>query len=238
MLKIAICDDLSRERETVKNILTSIQINWDIDFNIKSFSSGEELIDALTKEYFDIILLDIVMGGMDGVETASKIRSLGLDCLIIFLSGCDERLRELFDFRTIGFVDKPANIEYLEKYLRRAYQIINKDERNFVYEKKGIKNQVKLNNIVWFESERYKIKLTTINDTIYYSGSLKDVWETIKEENDFILLNKSFIVNLKFGEMISTGKFRINPFGLEVSVGRIFKEDTLERYLKYIKRGL
>lgn len=64
------------------------------------------------------------MNGIDGIETAIRIRTMGEENIIIFISSYDERVKELFDFRTIAFIDKPLETFKLEEALSRAYKVL------------------------------------------------------------------------------------------------------------------
>lgn len=90
MLKIAYCDDVEKDRDNIVFALTQIEEKWKEEFELYSFSDGESLCAAVAKNHYDIILLDILMNGIDGIETATRIRAMGEENLIIFISSYDE----------------------------------------------------------------------------------------------------------------------------------------------------
>ncbi len=102
------------------------------------------------------------MKGIDGIETATRIRNLGEDALIIFISSYDDRVKELFNFRTIAFLDKPVNVDELEGAITRAFDIIKKDsELFFPYTKDGSKYYLSFKDIIYFEVEKNTILIHT-----------------------------------------------------------------------------
>lgn len=120
MLKIAYCDDAEADRKRIMCSLSRIEEKWRESFKIVPFSGGEELCEDIAENHYDVILLDILMNGIDGIETANRICSMGVESLIIFISNYDDRIKELFSFRTIAFIDKPVEVDKLEEALQRA----------------------------------------------------------------------------------------------------------------------
>nr|WP_240343740.1 response regulator [Paenibacillus sp. SYP-B3998] len=76
MYRVAICDDEEKQRELVKTILITLSIKTNIDFEIELFGSGEQLVSYYERHEtpFHILILDIEMGGMNGIQTARKKR--------------------------------------------------------------------------------------------------------------------------------------------------------------------
>lgn len=88
MLKICLCDDDLQ----MLGKFTNKNEKWlnmnEYMFQIQTFNSGEHLIFYMEEEpnQFDIIILDIIMGGLDGIETAKKLRQYGYEGVILFLT--------------------------------------------------------------------------------------------------------------------------------------------------------
>ena len=76
-MRIALCDDSSADRALIRNILESYTGTRDYNFLYDEYDTGHEIVSKLKNgEYPDIILLDINMDDMDGLETASRIRQM------------------------------------------------------------------------------------------------------------------------------------------------------------------
>ncbi len=80
-MKILIVDDLSKNIQFVATILSS--------HNLSFAKSGEKALELIQREKFDLILLDVIMGGMDGYETCKELRKINAyeKVPVIFLSG-------------------------------------------------------------------------------------------------------------------------------------------------------
>ena len=81
MLSVAVCDDEVRECCSLVLQIRKMIGELNISCIVRSFGSGRELLEA--KENFDIIFLDVIMDGVDGLETARLIRSQGKEFYFI-----------------------------------------------------------------------------------------------------------------------------------------------------------
>ena len=88
-MKIAVVDDLAQERNDIISLVTdyfSVRFQqFDITPEFCEFESGEEFIDGFMPAEFDLVLLDIYMAELTGIETAEKLLLLDKNIKIIFL---------------------------------------------------------------------------------------------------------------------------------------------------------
>lgn len=75
MIKIGICEDEKEIQDLIETYLHSILKSINIDYEIKKYNLGEELLESNLKE-IDILFLDIQMGQINGMDTARKIREV------------------------------------------------------------------------------------------------------------------------------------------------------------------
>ncbi|MFI3214542.1 MAG: LytTR family DNA-binding domain-containing protein [Eubacteriales bacterium] len=236
MLRIAYCDDMEKDRERIMISLGQIEDKWGEEFELSSFSSGESLCEDITKNHYDIILLDILMNGLDGIETATRIRTTGEENLIIFISSYDDRIKELFDFRTIAFIDKPLETSKLEEALSKAYSILQKDnEVFFTYGSRGSTGHIPMKDIVYFESKRNEVIITTVKGQECYYGTLLSVWQNVENLNQFIMPHRSFVFNLHHVS-IKSDKVIIKKTGETFNIGEKYRKDTRNRHMNFIEK--
>lgn len=127
--KIAICDDLESDRDYLKDLLNKWAINNSHLLNIDTFSSAESFLFHYeeTKDY-DILLLDIEMGLMDGVSMAKKIRQDNDAVQIIFITGYSDYIAEGYEVNALHYLIKPVKEEKLFSVLERAIEKVNKND--------------------------------------------------------------------------------------------------------------
>ena len=235
IIKIAVCDDDELDRDSMLIGLTSIEEDLKLEFDIYMFASGEELCENLESNTYNIILLDIIMGDFDGIDTATKLRSMGEDSKIIFVSSYDERLRDLFKVGAIAFIDKPVDIEELQSAIESGLELIKKEEaKQFAYKKQGKTCFLPLNKIEFFESHRNVVEIHSKNSSVSYTDQLKNIWGKLSSYPQFIMPNQSTIFNMQHIKMISN-KIILKSTNEDFNIGRNYKADTVKRYGDYLK---
>ena len=97
-MHIALIDDDPAQAATLRTHLEKELIGvGDVAHRITDFPSGEDFLATFEKEKFDLILLDIYMGGMNGVEAAYEIRKRDADVLLVFCTSSNEFASESFE---------------------------------------------------------------------------------------------------------------------------------------------
>ena len=89
-MKIAVCDDEKQFIDEVCLLLESWAKKQDIQLSLFRFTNGDDLIDAHRSECMDLILLDIIMPLLNGMETAKELRGNDAAVPIIFLTSARE----------------------------------------------------------------------------------------------------------------------------------------------------
>lgn len=107
-MRIGICDDIREEVEKQEKQVRQITYQIGIRADIRKCYSGMDLLMEIELSgQFDIILLDIELGGMNGIETARQIRESDVNCNIIFITSFEQYSKEAISVHPFAFVDKP-----------------------------------------------------------------------------------------------------------------------------------
>ena len=119
-----------------RNILTSVAIALEGEgFRVRSFSDGAEALRGLTAQAADLVVLDIKMPRMDGMETLTRLRRTS-DVPVIFLTSKDDEVDEVLGLKmgADDYIKKPFSmrllIERIRAVLRRREAAINPSEEN------------------------------------------------------------------------------------------------------------
>ena len=128
MLMLAICDDEPFMAEELSSLLSSYMeergcTSWDIC----CFPDGKALLDS--DGNFDLILLDIQMKGMDGMETARKLRQRGNQSILIFITVLKECVFDAFQVQAFDFLVKPLDPDRFRQILNRAIAWLEQREQ-------------------------------------------------------------------------------------------------------------
>lgn len=122
-LRIAITDDLNSEREKLSSAIIApfSKVGLNVG-NIDEYTSGEELLRQFSAGRYDLIFLDIYMGGMSGVETAKRIRTLDKNVMLVFVTTSNEFASESYAVKANFYLLKPVRAESIKQLAETVAQ--------------------------------------------------------------------------------------------------------------------
>ena len=133
--KIAICDDSDADRQYVLNMVNRWSEKTSQSVSINTFDSAENFLFHYADENdYDILLLDIEMGAMDGVTMAKKLRQSNETVQIIFVTGYSDYIAEGYEVAALHYLMKPVKEEKLCSVLNRAAEKLSKNEKILSFE--------------------------------------------------------------------------------------------------------
>ena len=133
--KIAVCDDVAADRQYVTTLIGHWAEKGNHAVCINTFGSAENFLFHYAEESdYDILLLDIEMGAMDGVTMAKQLRKDNDTVQIVFITGYSDYISEGYEVAALHYLMKPVNEEKLYSVLDRAVEKLSKNEKilNFV----------------------------------------------------------------------------------------------------------
>ena len=193
-LKIAICDDNQADIEYVKQMV----ISWAEDRSVKinTFGSAEEFLFHYDGEKdYDILLLDVEMGKIDGVTMAKKIRRGNDTIQIVFITGYSDYIADGYDVAALHYLLKPVKKDQLFKVLDRAVENLNKNEKEIIIKTAGEIYVIPINEIKYVEVRQNYITIHGKQDI-----TNKQTLQAFAKELDdrFYKLGRSYIINLNY----------------------------------------
>lgn len=235
MLRIAICDDDTEELLNIEKIIQGFKaMHSEIDVIFEVFTTGIDLIAAMEKKItFDIILLDIIMPVLNGIETAQEIRRKNNAAKIIFLTSTPEFAVDSYNVDAFYYVLKPILEARLISILDKALSNISKQRRNILLKTKIGVSKIYLDDIEYLE---------IIGRTIYYhlrNGTITECMGVISQlEGDlliyrqFIKTHRSFIANMDFIDTISAYEIK-SLSGARIPISRANYQKVKKEYIDY-----
>lgn len=238
MIKIGICEDVEAELNEQKRLVEKIMQELSLNVEITCFKSGEDLLYEMeTKGKLDIILMDIEMDGINGVETAQKIRETDYRVIIIYVSSHDKYYREIVMVHPFSFVDKPISESRLKDVLERASVIVGNDCDYFEFDHRKIHYKLFLTQIRYFESDKRVIYLYGVDERYSFYRKLDEVERELKQASTcFIRVHKSFLVNSNFIKEYRHDMIVMND-GKEIKISKAYKETVKNYYLEVVKKS-
>ncbi len=175
MLKIAICDSESQYAQELGRCIGTWAANAGYNVKVKTFSHGDLLLSCLQeKGMFDLIFLDIEKDTGSGLQTAARIRERDFITSIVFVSWYDY-YKEAYEAHPFYFLHKPANPakvgEILDAYMKMRYQ----DIETFTFGINKAQYNLRLNDIMYFYSERRHVNAVCKDRQYTFYGKLGEV---------------------------------------------------------------
>ena len=235
MTAIGICDDMIPFTEEMYRRLKQYADAHHCEFEIRIYNSPKELLDAFADgESVEILFLDIEMDGMDGIELGRVLREQERKLLIVYVSGYDQYLRQLFEIEPFGFVQKPVHDGELERILDRALRRLFSARRETFRFQYG-KNVMNLlcRDIVYLESSGRRVLVHTETETYAYYDKLDHAQEQL-ESKGFVRIHKAYLINMEYLEAFQYEKAALRT-GVILNISEKYRAAVRSRFWDYLK---
>ncbi|MBD5080648.1 MAG: response regulator transcription factor [Ruminococcaceae bacterium] len=229
MPTVFICDDESRMLSDIAEKVSS-ELNG---AEISTFSNGVGLIEKLSEAKCDILLLDIDMPELNGLEIAARLGSLSEKPLLIFVTSHDELVYDSLQFHPFGFVRKGHLEKELPKLLADCMQEINSREKHFCFHANNSEIKLPLDDILYFEAEGNYLKLFAKNGEYRFRETIITAVENGLCESGFVRVHKGFLLNQSAVKILSSDKAELID-GTMLPIGRSYGENAKKRLMRYM----
>lgn len=203
MLRIAICDDDNKICSNIEDMVLEYKKSVKLDVSVEVFWTGESLVDFIKNQHsFDLIFLDIELGGITGIEVGKTIRNSLRDHIskIVFISGADGYDRQLFSMQPLNFLTKPVAKSSVFGCIDLALELLTVTAPIFEYKMRNETVRIAYQDILFFESKLKKVRIVTTDSDDEFYGSLEKTSETLPKL--FVSPHRSFVVNFSFVKRI------------------------------------
>lgn len=195
MIKIAICDDSNKILAGMKKIVERYIGEEKQEIVPYFFGSGSQLL-ANYQGGIDIIFLDIKMPGLNGIETAEKIRKIDKDVIIIFLTSMLQYAIESYKVMAGNYITKPVSYARIKLELDRWIQVLDmRDDPYIAFHNSEGRYKILLKKISYIETYKRNILVHTDSGNIICYWKLKEMEAKI-EEYGFVRCHSAYLVNL------------------------------------------
>ena len=116
-MNIAILDDSTEDLNQVKSVVSSYYESQNISADIRLYSSAEAFFQEYSPGFYDLIIMDIYMGDMTGMDAAKKLRSTEDPASLVFITSSDSYAVESYDVQASYYLLKPFDPEKLRRIL-------------------------------------------------------------------------------------------------------------------------
>lgn len=196
MYGIGICENSKKICADIEECIIKYMKAKGIKAETYVWFSGQALLDYLKRgNSLDLLFLELEQPKGFGIEIAEYIRNELEDynMQIVYLSEKEEYTRRLFKTHSLDLLVKPIKEEHIISALNLSFKFIKRNTRKFEYQVGTDYYYILYDDIMYFFSEKRKIRIITRNGEESFYGKLSDISEDLPER--FIVIHKSYIVN-------------------------------------------
>lgn len=225
-MRVALVDDTQEERQILSAILDEELPQADVF----TFTDGESFLKDWENNTYDLILLDIYMDEMLGVDVARKVRETDLDVRIVFCTTSNEFASESYEVGANYYLQKPVSINSFQRMLKMI-RLDDYELNRFITLPDGQK--IVLRNITYTEYYNHSIIIHSKKRADLQTRMSQTEWESLLSEyNFFYSCSKGLVVNFYEVEKVEDNLFLLKN-GAQVPISRRKAKDALESYAHF-----
>ena len=209
-------EDEAAVREQLQGYIQRYTRQYGTEFAVTEFTDGVEILDEYRPVY-DIVLLDVEMKHLDGMETAQRIRELDKDVVLIFITNMAQYAIKGYAVGALDYVLKPVPYFAFSQQLQKAEEKLRRRARHYLaVPVEGGLRRLDTAQIYYIESEGHRVHFYTEEGEFSAPGALKTFEEKLAGL-PFARCNSGYLVNLAQVKGVQQGLAQVGPHELQVS---------------------
>lgn len=214
--RIAIVEDEKSFREQLVDYLKQYEEEQGVSFQITEYEDGADIVEKYKSEY-DVILLDIEMPKMNGMDAAEAIREVDEDVVIMFITNMAQYAIHGYSVGALDFVMKPITYYAFAMKMTRALKRVKRKEQQalIISTNDGIRT-LEAKQIYYVEVQNRMLHYHTDEGEFVVRGTLQSAEEMLKPY-PFEKCNHWYIVNLMHVKEVNKNVVKVGPFEVEIS---------------------
>lgn len=228
-LRIFICDDERRMLSMIaKKVLECLP-----ESDIRVFSSRSDLLQCLQTQVCDILLLDIDMPDITGLEIAGKLSLFEKRPLLLFVTSHDELVYDSFQYHPFTFLRKSSFDREMQAALEDCVRELQHRERHFGFRWEGKQVFLLLSELFYFEAEGNYLKVFSKTGQYRFRSTITSVENTLAGCG-FIRIHKGFLINQAAVRLFNAKEVELFD-GTTLPIGKSYAKSAEEQFLRYLR---
>lgn len=230
--RIAVCDDEKVMLRQLSQYLNQVQEETGDRYDLFYYTSAEELLDHLPKDV-QVILLDISMGDMSGMECARALRERGCEAAVFFITSMTEYALEGYEVHAYAFLPKPLIYSELKGRLTDYFSRMDRNRKAILpVETAGGMELLPIEDILYAEVYQHELSFTLRDRAVTGILQLSQVAERL-EPHGFFRCHRSYLVNMAQIRRIDPDTITMQN-GAAVPVSKHRRKTFLDAFSNYM----
>lgn len=230
-MQVAIVDDMPRDAQRLETYLHRYAQESNTQVDPVLFHDGMEFLEHYRPVY-DLVIMDIDMPGLSGVDTARCLRESGDRVVLMFVTNMPQYALAGYEVEAVDYVLKPVSYQdfALKLCKARRYIHLNRDTQIPLQTADGVVS-LSVSDILYVESSLHYLVYHTLERDYRVRGSMAQVELTLPAAQ-FARCNASFLVNLRHVKAIEKEDVVVGERRLKVSRGK--RLEFMDRFTRYL----
>ena len=240
-MRIAIVDDEAEVRETTRQHLAKIfgkywpEETAVVQFDL--FDSAESLLACFGRQLYDLVLLDILMPGLGGMEAARRLRAASADVGIIFLTSSEAYLMEGYRVFADGYFLKPVGVdeEAFRAALARVFARREKAETALSMQYNGRSIEIVFDKIFYVDLDGGRLHIVLAKQGLCFTRPYTYEWalEHLMHDGRFLECYHRILVNMDKIERMEKEVFVLTN-GAQLPISQRRRSAVRAGYMQYL----
>lgn len=230
-MQIAIVDDSRQDAELVEKCLCRFNEETGNTAEIRHYSDAEQFLRSRSFG-FDLVIMDIDMPGMNGVDAARLLRKSDPDAVLMFVTNMPQYALAGYEVEAVDYIIKPVAYQDFALKLRKALRYIhrNRDEKVALQTAEGVV-RIPVREITYVESILHYLIYHTLDRDYRVRQTMGDAENGLREFH-FARCGKSFLVNLRHVQAVEKDDVIVHSARLKISRGK--RKEFLDRFAQFL----
>lgn len=235
-MRFAIVDDFPEDSQRLAQELGRQSQLLRLDVEIQEYSGGEGFLSGLAPGKFDLVFLDIYLGGINGMETARRLREVDPGCLLVFTSSSPEFGVDSYRVRAFDYLLKPVQPEQLAQLLELCMEVWRREEPCLEVKEGRSLIQVPRREILYADVQGHYFCVHTTARILRSRIRFQELEDQLKEDPAFLVCYRNILVNLNQVMSIEGPDFLLSS-GERVPIQKKLFAEVKQAFANYLFRN-
>jgi DNA-binding LytR/AlgR family response regulator len=228
-MKIAICEDDQMYSNYLIDLINQWSESTKVSVDISAYYDAEAYLMVMEEAIFDVLILDIEMKNMTGMELAKLVRRIDEDIIIIFITSHSSYSLEGYEVTPLHFLTKPVSQEQIFHLFDKTHSVYSlKDLEGIVVSSDSGHTRVLTDKILYISTMSHYTEIKTLDETYNAKMSQKELNSMLPSY--FLPCHRAYIVNMMKVTAVFSDKVVLVD-GTNIPVSRRQAKSIQERFL-------
>ena len=234
MIRLTICDDEAHCLESIRQMIEQWSASYALTVQISCFDNGDALLENIHSANLDVILLDIMMPLLNGMDTAHEIREFNKSVKIIFLTSSPEFALESYSVKASGYILKPIRYDKLSEALNDCTLALQEEPKNLMLKSSHGYNKIYLRDVEYIEAQNKRVAFfLNSGQSLFITEPLYSFENKLLMQDGFFKCHRSYIVSLPYVKAFTMGEITMKS-GSQIPISRGFGKSFQDAYFSFM----